>query len=226
MRVAVLSAGGGAWGAGGAGSGAPEEGGANMRVNSPACWNGLLSGGADWAALACSFSISMDSPESREPNKRSNWPVSGEASLADDAGHGEPGAAGGKDPPQRRGPRGGGGNARPGRRARGGGADGGGGGLRGSPEPSGAWNSLVNSEPWLCAAVDGAAGGGAGASSKSLVNSPAAGALGEGAGVFGGPESKMRVNSPRWSASRLAAAGGAGAAGGVARGGIGFSLDR
>src|ERR1035441_10540750 len=115
MRVAVLSAGGGAWGAGGAGSAAPEEVGPNMRVNSPACWNGLLSGGADWAALACSFSISMDSPESREPNKRSNWPVSGEASLADDAGHGEPGAAGGNDPPERR--------------ATGGGADGGGGGL-------------------------------------------------------------------------------------------------
>src|ERR1039458_6165772 len=154
MRVAALSAGGGAWGAGGAGSAAPEEVGPNMRVNSPACWNGLLSGGADWAALACSFSISMDSPESREPNKRSNWPVSGEASLADDAGHGESGAAGWSEAP--------------GWRATGGG----GGGLRGSPEPSGAWNSLVNSPPWLCAAGGGAAGCGEGGPSKNLVNSP------------------------------------------------------
>src|ERR1035441_7046335 len=144
MRVAVLSAGGGAWGAGGAGSAAPEEVGPNMRVNSPACWNGLLSGGADWAALACSFSISMDSPESREPNKRSNWPVSGEASLADDAGHGEPGAAGGNDPPERR--------------ATGGGADGGGGGLRGSPEASGARENLGKFGARPCAAPRGARG--------------------------------------------------------------------
>src|ERR1039458_1893868 len=142
----------------------------------------------------------MDSPESREPNKRVNWLVSWEASLAEDAGHGESGAAGG--------------NGAPGRRATGGGAASGGGGLRGLPEPGGAWNSLVNSPPWLCAAAGGASGCGEGGPSKNLVNSPAGAALEEGAGVLGGPGLKMRVNSPRWSASRLAGAGGVGAAGG------------
>src|ERR1017187_4717301 len=180
MRVAVLSAGGGAWGAGGAGSAAPEEVGPNMRVNSPACWNGLLSGGADWAALACSFSISMDSPESREPNKRVNWLVSGEASLAEEAGHRESGSGGGNEAPGRR-------------------ATGGGGGLRGSPKPSGASNSLVNSPPWPCAAAGGSTGCGEDGPSKSLVNSPAGAALMDGAGVPGAAGSKMRVNSPRWT---------------------------
>src|ERR1017187_3077052 len=144
----------------------------------------------------------MDSPESREPNKRSNWLVSGEASLAEDAGHGESGAAGGNDAL--------------GRRTTRGGAAGGGGGLRGSPKSSGASNSLVNSPPWLCAAADGTNGCGEGGPSKSLVNSLAGAALMEGAGVFGGAGSKMRVNSPRCSPSRLAGAAV------VARGGRGF----
>src|ERR1017187_1777084 len=139
----------------------------------------------------------MDSPESREPNKRVNWLVSGEASLAEDAGHGESGAAGGDDAP--------------GRRVTGGGA----GGLNGWPEPSGAWNTLVNSPPWLCAAGGRAAGCGDGGRSKSLLNSLAEAALVEGAEVFDGPGSKTRVNWPRWSASRLAGAGGGGAGGGI-----------
>src|ERR1035438_2463790 len=139
----------------------------------------------------------MDSPESREPNRRVNWLVSADASRAGAAGHGESGAADGNDAP--------------GWRTTGGG----GGGSGGLPEPSGAWNSLVNSPPWSCAAADGTIGCDEGVLSKNLVNSPAGAALVEGAGVFGSLGSKMRVNSPRWSASRLAGAG--------ATGGIGLS---
>src|ERR1035441_4005024 len=141
----------------------------------------------------------MDSPESREPNKRVNWLVSGEASLAEDAGHGESGAAVGDDAPGRRVPGGGaggvaggggsgaaGGDDARGRRVTGGGA----GGLNGWPEPSGAWNTLVNSPPWLCAAGGRAAGCGDGGRSKSLLNSLAEAALVEGAEVFDGPGSK------------------------------------